>query len=150
MAGAVHEKFRRPPWVALHLLNPMMKLLVGRLGLEIGGRRVLRIRGRASGEWRATPVNLLVLDGVLYVVSPRGESNWVKNLRAAGEALLVHGRSTRQVRAVELPADAAAPILRGYVTRWESEARGLFSVGPGGSDSEFRGIAPMHPVFRLE
>ncbi len=70
-----------------------------KLGISLMGSRVLSVRGRKSGEWRSTPVNLLVLDGQRYLVAPRGHTQWVRNLRATPEARLQLGRTTETVPA---------------------------------------------------
>ncbi len=56
-----------------------------KLGVSLAGSRVLLVRGRKSGEIRSTPVNLLKVGGQRYLVAPRGQTQWVRNLRAAGE-----------------------------------------------------------------
>src|SRR5215467_365085 len=65
-----------------------------RLGISVWGSRVLYVRGRTSGEWRTTPVNLLTVDGVQYLVAPRGLTQWVRNLRVAGTGELRVGKRT--------------------------------------------------------
>ncbi|HVA53712.1 MAG TPA: nitroreductase/quinone reductase family protein, partial [Acidimicrobiales bacterium] len=74
-----------------------------RRGISVWGSRVLRVKGRTSGRWRSTPVNLLTLDGNRYLVAPRGETQWVRNLRATEAGELVLGRRVEVFRAVELP-----------------------------------------------
>ena len=71
--------------------------------MSLGGSRVLEVHGRKSGEWRRTPVNPLEFDGDRYIVAPRGETQWVRNLRARGEARLRKGRRTEEFTATELP-----------------------------------------------
>ncbi len=58
---------------------------------------MLEVRGRSSGQPRRTPVNLLTLDGVRYLVAPRGETQWVRNLRASGEGRLLFGQAQRAI-----------------------------------------------------
>ena len=53
--------YRKPPWLVVHVFNPIMGFLIGSLGLDLGSKRVLEVRGRTSGEWRSVPVNLLIL-----------------------------------------------------------------------------------------
>jgi len=121
-----------------------------RLGLSVWGSRILRVRGRTSGEWRATPVNLLTHDGARYLVAPRGQTQWVRNLRVAGGGELVRGRRGRPFHAVEL-ADADKPaILRAYLRRWKFEVGVFFDgVGPDAPDDDLLRIAPGYPVFRI-
>src|SRR5690349_2493782 len=86
-----------------------------RHGISISGSRELRIVGRRSGQVRTNVVNLLVLDGERYLVAPRGITEWVRNLRAAGHGELKVGRRVEAFRFEEL-ADADKPaILREYL-----------------------------------
>ena len=113
-------------------------------------RRVLRVRGRTSGEWRETPVNLLTVGETRYLVAPRGETQWVRNLRAAGEGELRVGRRTERFRAVELGDDDKVDVLRAYLKRWKAEVGVFFSgVSADSPEEDVRRIAPDHPVFRL-
>lgn len=111
---------------------------------------MLEVRGRTSGEWRSTPVNLLEFEGADYLVSPRGHTQWVKNLRASGEGRLRVGRRTQPFTAVEVADEGKPPLLRAYLKKWKFEVGVFFGgVGPDSSDDEVRRIAPDHPVFRL-
>lgn len=121
-----------------------------RLGVSVYGSRVLEVRGRTSGEWRRTPVNLLRDQGNEYLVSPRGHTQWVKNLRASGQGRLRVGRRVQPFTAVELSDDEKPPLLRAYLKKWKFEVGVFFAgVGPDSSEEELRRIAPDHPVFRL-
>jgi deazaflavin-dependent oxidoreductase (nitroreductase family) len=111
---------------------------------------VLEVRGRSSGEWRQTPVNLMRFDGADYLVSPRGQTQWVRNLRASGEGRLRVGRRVAPFAAVEIADDEKSPLLRAYLRKWKFEIGAFFAgVGPDSTDEEFRRIAGDHPVFRL-
>jgi deazaflavin-dependent oxidoreductase (nitroreductase family) len=120
------------------------------LGLSVRGSRVLRVRGRSSGEWRSTPVNPLALDGERYLVAPRGTTQWVRNLRAAGGGELVVGRHVERFTAAEV-ADADKPaVLRAYLRNWKMEVGAFFDgVGPDAEDADLLRIAPGYPVFRI-
>jgi len=121
-----------------------------RLGISVWGSRVLAVRGRSSGEWRTTPVNLLVVGGVRYLVAPRGVTQWVRNLRAAGGGELRVGRRVEAFRADELDDDAKPDVLREYLRRWAFEVGVFFDgVSASSSDDELRRIAPGYPVFRI-
>jgi deazaflavin-dependent oxidoreductase (nitroreductase family) len=137
------------PGHATELFNRAVAALT-RLGLSVWGSRVLRVRGRTTGEWRSTPVNLLRHDGAEYLVAPRGNTQWVRNLRVRGRGELVVGRRVRRFRATEL-ADVDKPaVLRAYLRRWKFEVGVFFSgVGPDASDEELLRIAPGYPVFRI-
>ena len=123
-----------------------------KLGISVWGSRVLYVRGRSSGEWRSTPVNLLTHRGERYLVAPRGTTQWVRNLRAAGGQGELHlGRRVEPFRATELGDDAKPDVLRAYLKRWKMEIGVFFNgVGPDASDDKLREIAPGYPVFRIE
>lgn len=143
------EHYQRPGWFTVNVFNRIVAVLT-RLGLSVYGSRVLEVRGRRSGEWRQTPVNLMRFQGADYLVAPRGQTQWVKNLRAGGEGRLRLGRRTQSFHAVELPDDEKPPLLRVYLKKWKFEVGVFFGgVGPESSDEELRRIAPDHPVFRL-
>jgi deazaflavin-dependent oxidoreductase (nitroreductase family) len=132
------------------LFNTVVAWLTAR-GLSLFGSRVLAVRGRRSGEWRTVPVNLLTHEGARYLVAPRGHTQWVRNLRAAGGAgELRLGRRTEAFVADEL-ADADKPeILRAYLRRWKFEVGVFFDgVDHTASDETLLAIAPGYPVFRL-
>ncbi len=143
------ETYQRPGWFTSHVFNPAVARLT-RLGLSVAGSRILEVRGRKTGEPRRTPVNPLTLDGTRYLVAPRGNTQWVRNLRAQGEGRLLHGRRAEVFRASELPDDEKAPILRAYLERWKWEVGVFFDgVGPQDPENELRRIAPDHPIFRI-
>jgi deazaflavin-dependent oxidoreductase (nitroreductase family) len=141
--------YREPGWFTRNVFNRTVAVLT-RVGISVWGSRELRVRGRKSGEWRTTPVNLLTYDGTKYLVAPRGETQWVRNLRVAGGGELRVGRRVETFRATEI-ADADKPeILRSYLRRWKMEVGVFFDgVGPDASDAELLGIAGRHPVFRI-
>ena len=143
------EHYQRPGWVTKHVFNPFVAALT-RLGIGLRGARVLEVRGRKSGEWRATPVNPLELDGVVYIVAPRGHTQWVKNLRANPEGRLRFGRGVGAFTAVEVPDAEKVPVLREYLKRWKMEVGTFFEAGPDAPDEELARIATDHPVFRVQ
>jgi len=147
--AAAHFASKRPGWVTAHLFNPIVAGFT-RLGLSLLGSRVLEVRGRSTGTPRRTPVNLLTLDGERYLVAPRGETQWVRNLRAAGEGRLLLGRRSETFTASEVPDEQKEAILRAYLRRWKAEVGVFFDgVGPDSPEQELRSAAPKHPVFRL-
>jgi deazaflavin-dependent oxidoreductase (nitroreductase family) len=145
----VAPHYRAPGWFTRNVFNRGVAFLT-RHGVSIVGSRVLAVRGRTSGEWRTTPVNLLEHDGRRYLVSPRGEGQWVRNLRAAGTGELRVGRRTEAFRGRELPDEEKVPVLRAYLARWKFEVGVFFDgVGPGSSDAEVLAIAGEHPAFEV-
>ena len=144
------EQYRRAGWFTKHVFNPIVAGLT-RLGLSIAGSRVLEVRGRTSGELRRTPVNILTLDGERYLVAPRGNTQWVRNLRASGSGRLLVGRRGEGFTAVEVADDEKPPILRAYLRRWKWEVGQFFEgVSADSSEDEIRGITPKHPIFRVQ
>ena len=145
-SGMAH--YREPGWFDRHVFNPLVAGLT-RIGISVMGSRVLEVNGRKTGEPRRVPVNLLELDGATYLVAPRGHTQWVRNLRAAGGGYLLLGRRRRAFTADELPDADKEPVLRAYLKRWKWEVGQFFDgVSPIGAE-ELGRIAPDHPVFRV-
>jgi hypothetical protein len=142
--------YKRPDWFTQHVFNPMVSGLT-RLGVSVMGSRVLEHRGRTSGELRHTPVNLLTYEGQQYLVSPRGQTQWVRNVRhAGGHLVLILGRRRQLYTATEIPVVDSLPILRSYLKRWKFETGMFFDgVTPDSSDADWAAEAPRHPVFVL-
>jgi deazaflavin-dependent oxidoreductase (nitroreductase family) len=142
--------YQRPDWFTKHVFNRVVAVFT-RLGISVWGSRVLRVRGRKSGEWRSSPVNLLNRDGRQYLVAPRGHTQWVRNIRVSGGGELVVGKRVQPFKAIEIADAEKVPILRDYLKRWKFEVGVFFGgVGPDSTDEELRRIAPDHPVFRVE
>jgi deazaflavin-dependent oxidoreductase (nitroreductase family) len=129
--------------------NGFIQLLT-RLGVSVYGSRVLAVRGRKSGEWRTVPVNLLVRDGERYLVAPRGETEWVRNIRVAGGGELRLGRTREPVAVVELADVDKPPILRLYLERWWFEVGRFFEgLSRDAPPEALRAVAADFPVFRV-
>lgn len=121
-----------------------------RRGISIWGSRVLSVRGRKSGEWRSTPVNLLTVGGQRYLVSPRGHTQWVRNMRVAGGGELRVGRRVEAFTATELADEQKPELLRAYLRRWKFEVGMFFDgVGPDAPEEKMLEIAPGYPVFQI-
>jgi deazaflavin-dependent oxidoreductase (nitroreductase family) len=143
-------RYLEPGWFTRNVFNRTVATLT-RLGISVLGSRQLRVRGRSSGEWRTVPVNLLTHDGTRFLVAPRGTTQWVRNLRAAGTGELRVGRRSEAFRAVELGDDDKPAVLRAYLRRWKVEVGVFFDgVGPDATDAELRAIASGYPVFKIE
>jgi deazaflavin-dependent oxidoreductase (nitroreductase family) len=141
-------KFQEPGWFTKRIFNPLVAWL-SRRGLSIAGSRVLEVQGRKSGEWRRTPVNPLEFEGNRYLVAPRGNTQWVRNIRVSGRGRLV-GRRTEEFSATEVPEADRPPLLRAYLAKWKWEVGAFFDgVGPDSSDEELLRIAPDHPAFKI-
>jgi deazaflavin-dependent oxidoreductase (nitroreductase family) len=141
--------YKKPDPLTKNVFNRGLMLLM-KAGVSIRGSRILYVRGRKSGAWRTNPVNPLTFDGQRYLVAPRGETEWVRNIRAAGGGELRLG-SKRELFRVEEIADEEKPrILRAYLKHWSMEA-GMFFQGVkhDSPEEDVRRIAPLHPVFRI-
>jgi len=148
-AAKAHFDRKRPGWFTANVFNRLIAALTGS-GVSVLGSRVLEVKGRSSGQPRRTPVNVLDFEGERYLVAPRGETQWARNLRASGQGRLLVGKRSESFTATELGDDEKAPVLRAYLKRWKFEVGVFFDgVGPDSSEDELRGAAPKHPVFRL-
>ena len=144
------KHYQAPGWFTRNVFNRTVALLT-RMWISVLGSRVLEVRGRTSGQPRRTPVNLLSYEGQEYLVSPRGEGQWVRNVRADnGRLTLLLGSKRDERQATELADSDKVPVLRAYLKRWKAEV-GVFFDGVDGnsSDEELTRIAPRHPVFVL-
>ena len=120
------------------------------MGISIAGTRALRVRGRTTGKQRGVVINLLTVDGVDYLVSPRGDTQWARNVRAAG--VVEMGPRWRNERTLVSEVDDAAKpdLLRRYLARWYWQVKGYVAgLTPDASDEQFRAAAPLIPVFVL-
>jgi deazaflavin-dependent oxidoreductase (nitroreductase family) len=136
-------------WVTRNLFNPMVRGLT-RLGVSVMGSRELRVRGRKSGQWRSTPVNLLTVDGERYLVAPRGATQWVQNIRVSGGGELKIGRRVEAFTVEELSDDDKLPVLREYLRRWWFEVGKFFpGLSKNATDDDARSIAGRCPTFRI-
>lgn len=132
------------------IVNPVLCFLIGTIGINIQGAWVLTVRGRKSGQLKSLPVNVLIYQGARYLVSPRGETQWVRNLRAAGDAQLRRGNSIDKVRvAEEVAVEGRPPILRAYMQKWDGQTKGILGFDRTVGDSELAEAAAKYPVFRL-
>jgi deazaflavin-dependent oxidoreductase (nitroreductase family) len=138
------------PKSATNLFNDAVGRLT-RMGISVYGSRVLAVKGRKSGEWRTTPVNPLRVDGTRYLVAPRGNTQWVRNLRVVGTGELRIGKKAEPFSATEIADDDKPAILRAYLKRWKFEVGVFFDgVDAKAPESKLREIAPGYPIFRVE
>lgn len=142
------------PSVVPRWLGPVsrLNLLFLRLGLRIGSQHILSVLGRRTGQLRSTPVSLVTLNGIRYVVSSESLS-WVKNARAAGRGELLRGGRRERVKLTEVPPNERGPILRAF---WHQVPGGrrfiarVFGLAPNASADDFEAAAPRCPVFRID
>jgi deazaflavin-dependent oxidoreductase (nitroreductase family) len=134
---------------AARAANALIRWLA-ELGISIAGTRSLRVRGRKTGKLRGVVVNVLTVDGVDYLVSPRGTTQWVRNVRAAGVVEVGPRWRRRPVRITEVADPAKADLLKRYLDRWYWEVKGhIAGLNPDSGDDEIRAAAPSIPVFAL-
>jgi deazaflavin-dependent oxidoreductase (nitroreductase family) len=132
----------------LRLGNTVVTALLQR-GVKMGGNTLLTVSGRKSGEPRITPVTVLNWNGQRLLASPYGESDWVRNLRAAGQGSLQHGRDVEAITAVELSPAEAASIYKATLASYPAIIQGYFEVTPESPLEAFEREAVRHPMFRL-
>ena len=119
-------------------------------GISIAGTRALRVRGRKTGQLRGVVVNLMTVDGRDFVVSPRGNTQWVRNARAAGEVEMGPRWRGRTVRISEVADDAKLDLLKRYLDRWYWEVKGhVGGLTPQSTDEQIRAVAPSIPIVEL-
>jgi deazaflavin-dependent oxidoreductase (nitroreductase family) len=125
------------------------------VGLPFGPNVLLTVRGRTSGLPRTFPVAIIELDGLRFVQSPFGEVNWVRNLRAAGEAVVSKGRDRQAVEAIEIMPEAGGPILRDALAPYRRSrllapllAR-FFGFRADSTLEDYVDAARRHPMFEL-
>jgi hypothetical protein len=119
-------------------------------GVSIAGTRALRVRGRKTGKLRGVVINLLSVDGRDYVVSPRGNTQWARNARAAGSVETGPRWRSRELRIAEVADDAKPQLLRRYLGRWYWEVKGhVGGLTPESTDDEMGAAASSIPVFEL-
>jgi deazaflavin-dependent oxidoreductase (nitroreductase family) len=139
--------FARPSAIERIFGRVLMALV--RIGIVRGHFYVLEVRGRRSGKIFSVPVDPLDLGGHRYLVCPRGESNWVRNARAAGEVTLIRALHRWRYRVREVPPELRASILKAYLDSFAAEVQRFFPVPKGSALALFVEIAPRYPVFEL-
>jgi hypothetical protein len=127
------------------------RLLVAliRVGLVRSHFHVLEVRGRKSGRVIALPVDPIDFAGRRYLVCARGNANWVRNVRAAGEGVLVRAGRRQRFALRELNPGERPPILKAYLDRFASEVQRFFPVPKGSPVAAFSKLAQRYPVFEL-
>ena len=137
------------PNMAARCANELIRWLAEG-GISIAGTRALRVRGRKTGKRRGVVINLLTVDDRDYVVSPRGNTQWARNARAAGVVEMGPRWRSRDVRITEVADDAKPQLLKRYLDRWYWEVKGhVGGLTPQSTDDEIRAAAPAIPVFEL-
>jgi deazaflavin-dependent oxidoreductase (nitroreductase family) len=120
-----------------------------RLGIGFKHNFILEVRGRKSGRVFSTPVNLLVLNGKTYLCASRGETQWVRNARAAGRVTLVKASRREEYTVRELPVAERAEPLKVFLDRFATSVQRYYPVKKGSPVSAFEECAKTMPVFEL-
>jgi hypothetical protein len=142
-------RYLQPGWFTKHVANRAARRLA-RLGWSPKGLRQLAVQGRTSGEWQTVPVNLLDLDGRRFLVAPRGQTQWVRNIRVAGGGELRVGRQVEPIAVTELADTDKPAVLREYLVRWKGEVKMFFvGVDETSTDEQLLALAPGFPVFEV-
>ena len=110
---------------------------------------VLEVRGRKSGRLYSLPVDLLSEQGKLYLVAPRGHTQWARNAEASGEITLRRGARGERYRLRPLADTEKAPILKAYLDRFRREVQRYFPVPAGSPVERFGPLAPRYPAYEL-
>jgi len=140
------------PWF-LPLANTLVKTLM-RAGVPLSGpgkcpMYLMTVRGRKSGQPRTTPIAVVAQNQQRYLLTPYGAVDWVRNLRAAGEALFTRGRRTETLRARELPGDEARLVLKRFIETGNPIIR-LFGITKETAPADIERMLASHPVFLLQ
>jgi hypothetical protein len=137
------------PHAAAKAANTLIRWLA-EIGISIAGTRALRVRGRNTGRLRGVVINVLTVDDLDYLVSPRGTTQWVRNVRAVGEVETGPRWRSRRVRAIEVDDAAKPELLRRYLDKWFWEVKGhIAGLTPDSSDDQLSAAASSIPVFAL-
>ena len=129
----IERRYLRPGWLTSRIVNPLL--------MRLGVVPTLAVQGRVSGRWRTVPVNVLDLDGERFLVAPRGDTEWVRNLRASGRGELRRRARVEAFRAAEIPNEEKPRVIEAYLARWGRQVTRYFEALPRPAD---------HPVFRIE
>jgi deazaflavin-dependent oxidoreductase (nitroreductase family) len=149
-SGSMTDQRYLKPTTMDTLFNRAVGMLM-KLGISVMGSRILAVKGRSSGQWRTTPVNVLTVDGGRYLVAPRGQAQWVRNIRAAGGGELRLGGKAEPFGATELADADKPPIIRAYLARWGWEVGRFFDgLTKDASDEDIAAVAPGFPIFRID
>ncbi|TMD51792.1 MAG: nitroreductase family deazaflavin-dependent oxidoreductase [Chloroflexi bacterium] len=143
------RRYRVPRWVPI--FNTFARPLLA-VGVPMGPDVLITVRGRRSGLPRTTPVTLCEFAGRRGVISPFGETDWVRNLRAAGRATVTFGRSSEEVVAVELGQAEAVEFIRDVIAPLARNSRlgGWFVRYVDRIDVDSPGEAAIgRPVFEV-
>jgi deazaflavin-dependent oxidoreductase (nitroreductase family) len=139
--------YERPSRLEL-LFNRIVGTLL-RLGIGFAHMRLLEVRGRRTGKLYAVPVDVLSEHGKLYLVAPRGYTQWVRNAEASGQVRLRRGARVEQYRLRALADAEKPPVLKAYLDRFRRAVQRYFAVPAGSPPERFGPFASRYPVYEL-
>ena len=119
------------------------------MGFGMKHNYLVQVRGRKSGKIYSTPIDLLELDGVRYLVAPRGRTQWVRNAEAAGQVMLKKGSFRQSFRIRRVPDNDKPALLKAYLDRFKTTVQRYFPTPAGSPPQAFAAIAANYPVFEL-
>ena len=120
--------YLKPPWFARAVFNKIA------MATGMSNTEKLTVTRRRSRQRQEIPVITVDVGGTKYLVSTRGESDWVKNLRADANVKI---GSTDYV-AREIPEPDRQAVLTAYREKAGRAVEGYFRKLPREAD---------HPVF---
>jgi deazaflavin-dependent oxidoreductase (nitroreductase family) len=120
-----------------------------KLGFGLSHNFLLEVSGRKSGRIYSTPVNVLEYKGKKFLVAPRGETQWVRNVFVSQKATLVKGTKREKVRLRPIADEAKAEILKAYLDGYKLTVQRYFPVPAGSPTEAFEPLAVRYPVFEI-
>jgi deazaflavin-dependent oxidoreductase (nitroreductase family) len=135
-----------------NLIDRMINQAFGffvKLGFGMSHNFLLEVRGRKSGRVYSTPVNVVEFKDKKYLVAPRGDTQWVRNVIISREATLVKGTKREKVRLRPIVDEAKAEILKAYLDRYKLTVQRYFPVPAGSPTEAFEPLVSRYPVFAI-
>lgn len=120
-----------------------------KIGLGLSHNFLLEVRGRKTGRIYSTPVNVLEYKNKKYLVAPRGDTQWVRNVIASQMATLVKGTKRENIRLQPIADQAKAEILKAYLDTYKLTVQRYFPIPAGSPVKEFEPLAGRYPVFEI-
>lgn len=133
------------------IFNIIFAFLVGTLGLNLQGAEMLTVVGRKFGQPITFPVNPLDFEGQRYLIAVRGESNWLKNARAAGEVSLHRGRNHADWTVTDVTdRDLKIRLMQAYLQRWGWQVQGFMKLGKSSTAEEIAARIDEFPIMAIQ
>ena len=136
------------PGAFARAFNSVFTILFKR-GIGAKNNVTIEVAGRKSGEPRSTAVNNVEYEGERYLVAPRGNTEWVRNVRAASGQAILHRGKPEPVTLIDVPAASRAPVLQKYLGENAMSTKASFGIDPKSPIEKFQEITDRHPVFKI-